>query len=312
MTTFSQIKDSYQARRVDKADYIRAMHDRHETLFDYSRHLPASNLAEIRITGAEVVATFKDPPVSMVCPPADARIAPIEAFNFGDYEHDEIQLVRKMIGLLGGAKVRFFDIGANAGFYSLALSSYFPGIAGAAFEPIPATYAHLLRNFSLNGVSAIKPHNLGLGDSAGELVFYTYPSQSGSSSMTRNVDSADVQEVRCPVMKLDDYCAQHGARIDFIKCDVEGAELFVFRGGAETIRRDQPAIFTEMLRKWCAKYQYHPNDIIAHFAAMDYACFVVRHERLAACPVVTDETVETNFIFLHRTRHAAILSALSA
>ncbi len=311
MSNFSDIKSSYQAGRLDKAAYIRAMYERHEALFDHAEHLAATNLAEFRIRSGEVTALFRDPPITMVCPPADTRIAPIEAFNFGDYEHAEIQLVRRLVGLLGGAKVRVLDIGANAGFYSLALSHYFPGLAGAAFEPIPATYAQLVRNFSLNSVSRITPHHLGLSDKAGELVFYTYPSQSGSSSMTRNVDAADVQEVRCPVSTLDAFSRQHAQGADFIKCDVEGAELFVFRGGGELLRRDRPAIFTEMLRKWCAKYHYHPNDIIAQLATLGYNCHVVDHHRLAPCPTVTDDTKETNFIFLHRDQHAAVAAALS-
>ncbi|HRI80971.1 MAG TPA: FkbM family methyltransferase [Opitutaceae bacterium] len=311
MSNFSDLKSSHQAGRLDKAGYIRAMYARHEVLFDHAQHLAATNLAEIRITPGEVTATFKEPPVTMVCPAADTRIAPIEAFNFGDYEHADIQLVRRLVGLLDGAQVRFLDIGANAGFYSLALSHWFPGLAGAAFEPIPATYGHLRRNFALNGVGKIVPHNLGLSDQPGELVFYTYPSQSGSSSMTRNVDAADVQEVRCPVTTLDVFCAQHRLGADFIKCDVEGAELFVFKGGTGLLRRDRPAIFTEMLRKWCAKYQYHPNDIIAHLAGLGYGCHVVRHDRLTPCPTVTDDTKETNFIFLHRERHASVAAALA-
>lgn len=312
MTTFAQIKAAYRAGSIGKPAFVQAMYDRHAVLFDHGQHLGECNLGEIRINRDEVVAVFKDPPVTMVCPPRDARIAPIEAFNFGDYEHDEIQLVRRIVALLGGPTVQFFDIGANAGFYSLALSHYFPGITGVAFEPVPTTYAHLLRNFALNGVTRIVACNCGLSQAPGELVFYTYPSQSGSSSMTRNVDSADVQEVRCTVRKLDDYCAEHRATIDFIKCDVEGAELFVFQGGAEVIRRDRPAIFTEMLRKWCAKYNYHPNDIIAHFHAQGYGCFVVRAGRLEACDQVTPTTIETNFIFLHREKHGAILATLTA
>lgn len=310
MSNFSDIKSSYQVGRLDKAGYIRAMYARHKVLLDHAQHLGSTNLAGLQIKPGEVTATFKEPPITMVCPPADTRIAPIEAFNFGDYERAEIQLVRRLVGLLGGAKVRFLDIGANAGFYSLALAHYFPGLGGAAFEPIPATYAQLVRNFTLNGVSRINPHNLGLSDKAGELVFYTYPSQSGSSSMTRNVDAADVQEVRCPVTTLDAFSAQHSLGADFIKCDVEGAELFVFKGGAELLRRDQPAIFTEMLRKWCAKYQYHPNDIIAHLATLGYSCHVVNHDRLSPCPAVTEETKETNFIFLHCDQHAAVATAL--
>lgn len=310
-STFSDIKADYRLGRLNKAEYIQAMYERHAGLFDHAAHLDSTNLAEFRIKAGEVTARFKEPPIVMLCPPGDTRIAPIEAFNFGDYERTEIQLVRQVIGLLGGGKVRFLDIGANAGFYSLALSHWFPDIAGAAFEPIPATYSQLLRNFALNDVTRMRPRNLGLSDKAGELVFYTYPSQSGSSSMTRNVDAADVQEVRCQVVTLDAYCREHGQGADFIKCDVEGAELFVFKGGTELLRHDRPAIFTEMLRKWCAKYHYHPNDIIAQLAGLGYGCHIVSDGRLVPCPTVTDETKETNFIFLHRSQHASVAAALS-
>lgn len=311
MNTFSEIKFFYQSGRLDKADYVRAMYERHEVLLDYAYHLSSTNLAEVRIKPGEVTATFKEPPITMVCPAADTRIAPIEAFNFGDYESAEIQLVHRLVGLLGGNSVRLLDIGANAGFYSLALASWFPDISGAAFEPIPSTYSHLMRNLGLNGVTRILARNLGLSDKVGELVFYTYPSQSGSSSMTRNVDAADVQEVRCPVTTLDAYITEHQQGADFIKCDVEGAELFVFKGGTEVLRRDRPVIFTEMLRKWCAQYKYHPNDIIGYLAVLGYGCHIVRDNRLAPCPRVTDDTKETNFIFLHREQHASIAAALA-
>src|SRR5215211_687670 len=128
--SFSEIKEAYQAGRIDKAGFVQAMHERHGALFDYSRHLASCNLQEIRIASSEVIALFQDPAISMVCPAADARMAPIEAFNFGDYERDEIQLLRTVVSKLGGAGIRFLDIGANAGFYSLALAKYFPGLRG--------------------------------------------------------------------------------------------------------------------------------------------------------------------------------------
>jgi FkbM family methyltransferase len=309
--SFSEIKDSYRAARITKAAFVQAMHARHAALFEYRRHLADCNLQEIRITHAEVVATFRDPAIAMVCPPEDSRMAPIEAFNFGDYERDEIQLLRSIVAHLGGASVRFFDIGANAGFYSLALSRYFPGITGAAFEPIPATFALLKRNFALNQVAGVAPFNAGLSEKPGELVFYTYPSQSGSSSMTRNVDAPDVQEVRCSVWTLDAFATDHPGRIDLIKCDVEGAELFVFKGGRQTLARDQPVIFTEMLRKWCAKYSYHPNDIIALLRELGYGCYVTHDGKLRACAEVTTETTETNFFFLHGGKHAALIQQFS-
>lgn len=48
---------------------------------------------------------------------------------------------------------------------------------------------------------------------------------------------------------LDFFTAKTDHKIDFIKCDVKGAELLVFKGGIETLKRDRLSIFTEMRRK---------------------------------------------------------------
>ena len=310
MNQLLAIKEEFRAGRMDKAAFVQAMYDRHSLLFDYPAALASVNISEIAIREDGVVARFKDPAVQMICPEGDMRMAPVEAFNFGDYEPEEIQTVRGIIARLGGKDIRFFDIGANAGFYSLALSSYFPGIRGTAFEPVPATYSSLKKNLTLNAINDVEALNMGLSNKEGELVFYTYPSQSGASSMTRNVDSPDVQEVRCKVVRLDDHCQKTGASAQFIKCDVEGAELFVFQGAEQMLIRDCPVVFTEMLRKWCAQYQYHPNDIIAFFEKLGYDCFVMSGGHLAKCETVTEATRETNYLFLHRVRHAELTNAL--
>jgi FkbM family methyltransferase len=312
MSIFQNLKAKYATAEIDKNSFIQAMHKQHSVLFDTSTHLANCNIKEFRLTENGVVATFKNPEISMVCPPADTRIAPIEAFNFGDYEHDEIQLILRIVAKLGGAGTRFFDVGANAGFYSLALAKTFPGICGTAFEPIPQTYGYLKANFALNGLTSVTTRNLALSDKEGELVFYTYPTQSGASSMARNLDSLDVVEVKCRVVKMDDYCAQHGdsiKSIDFIKCDVEGAELFVFKGGENILKRDTPLVFTEMLRKWSRKFHYHPNDMIFFFSTLEYDCFVIRGDCLEPIASVTAETLDTNFLFLHRSKHSDLIEA---
>ncbi|WP_342228107.1 FkbM family methyltransferase [Rickettsiella endosymbiont of Rhagonycha lignosa] len=59
------------------------------------------------------------------------------------------------------------------------------------------------------------------------------------------------------------FSEQKMTKLDFIKCDVEGAELTIYTGGINVIREHKAIIFTEMLRKWSVKFNYHPNDIIA-------------------------------------------------
>lgn len=54
-----------------------------------------------------------------------------------------------------------------------------------------------------------------------------------------------------------------------------------------------------MLRKWSAKFGYHPNDIIDLFASVGYKCFVIKEDKLRKFARVDEETVGTNYFFLH-------------
>lgn len=92
-------------------------------------------------------------------------------------------------------------------------------------------------------------------------------------------------------------------RLDFIKCDIEGAELFALRGGKKTIEKYKPILFVAMLQKWSAKFNYHPNDIIRLMKKVGYHCFEINGEHLSWLSVMTDETVATNFFFLHTEKH---------
>ena len=49
------------------------------------------------------------------------------------------------------------------------------------------------------------------------------------------------------VRTLDTFCSERGIqRIDFMRCDIEGAEILVLDGGEATIARHQPVIMLEV------------------------------------------------------------------
>ncbi len=102
--------------------------------------------------------------------------------------------------------------------------------------------------------------------------------------------------------------AEWNTAIDLIKCDVEGAELFVFQGGMKAIAKCRPIIFCEMLRKWAAKFAYHPNDIVALLRDAGYRCFAAENGTLVEVIRVDDTTQATNFFFLHEQAHTRLLA----
>jgi hypothetical protein len=100
------------------------------------------------------------------------------------------------------------------------------------------------------------------------------------------------------------------ARVDLIKLDVEGAELFALRGAEQVIRRTKPILFIEMLRKWTARYDYSPNDIIAFMKGLGYCCLAVEEDKLRELERMSDTEAATNFFFLHREAHRSRCESL--
>jgi FkbM family methyltransferase len=159
-----------------------------------------------------------------------------------------------------------------------------------------------------NNIRNIKIFNYGFSDKAGTENLYFDPKLSVNASLANLSDSADAVKVACHFDTLDHFIFSKGLHVDFIKCDVEGAELLVFKGGREVIARDKPVVFSEMLRKWSAKFDYHPNEIIELFNSLGYSCYTIANEVLSSCSHVDESTVETNFFFLHNTEHNYILN----
>ena len=296
--------------RIGKPEFIRTMFDLyHAKLFDYADYLQQTNIASIEIRDGQIVMTSRDNGVKIICPPSDHRVAPIETLNFLEYESEDSDMIMRLVS----PNSCMLDIGANMGWYALNIAKTYPSCMVHAFEPIPNTYQLLVENTKLNTINNVVTHNFGFGDEEKDLIFFYYREGSGAASSANTSEREDVEKIVCHVEVLDDFANRlHLPRVDFIKCDVEGAELFVFRGAKKLLERDKPIVFSEMLRKWSKKFGYHPNEIIAFFSSLGYRCFYADQTTLKELHEMTDETVQTNFFFLHPKQHAKEMSSLAS
>jgi FkbM family methyltransferase len=295
---FKTLIEELNSGELTKSEYIDRMFEIHRSLFAYSHRLPETDIASIEIRDGSVIMTSRASGVRIACNENDKRIAPIEILNFGHYEqHDSAMMLR-----LIKQHDTVFDVGANVGWYSINFSKQYPLAKIYAFEPIPQTFQQLEGNIGLNSCRNVHAFNMGLSNREDTLRFYYYASGSGNASSANLANDPMTQEIACRVGTLDKFCEEGGIHLDFIKCDVEGAELFVFQGGRRTIAHDKPMVFAEMLRKWSAKFNYHPNDILKFFFELGYKCFTVRGAHLHEFFAMDDDTVETNFIFCHADR----------
>ena len=300
-----KLEEDYINGKVNKPDFIARMYkENHDILFDYSEFIKNRDIQKIEITDDSVIITSRELGIKIICNRFDERIAPIEILNFRYYEKKDSNMIFKLVN----DNDTIFDIGGNMGWYSIGLDKVKENVDVHTFEPIPSTYENLDENVKING-SKIKINNFGLSDKKQDLTFYFHKEGSGNASAAIMNDDRENIEVKCHVDTLDNYFKEQDLKkLDFIKCDVEGAELLAFKGGLKTIEQYKPIIFTEMLRKWSLKFDYHPNEILKLFSDIGYGCYFVIDTKLSEIKEMTDETNETNFFFLHQEKHKKQLS----
>ena len=295
-----ETKQNYQSKLLMKNQYIDRMYDFHKVLFDYSRILKETDIEKIEVVDGGLIFTFNPQGIKIFSNQADKRTVPFETLNFDQYEKVDSDMILSLIE----SDYHIFDIGANIGWYSLNIAKLYPNAKISSFEPIPSTFQSLKRNIEINDAQNIQIYNFGFSDEEKSLTFYLQPESSVSASSANITDSSNALEVVCNVKRLDDFVKEKmDCKIDFIKCDVEGAELFVYLGGIESIQFNLPIIFTEMLRKWSAKFNYHPNEIINLLSGVGYRCFAARGNHLIEISSMDESTIETNFFFLHSEKH---------
>ncbi|MFA6533103.1 MAG: FkbM family methyltransferase [Patescibacteria group bacterium] len=296
---FIELFEKYNSKLITKEEYIDLAFKYHNTLYDYADYLPLTDIESIYISKKEVRMTTKKEKLILTYPRDDKRIAPFEVLNFKNFEGDffnfYLQIIKK-------AKV-IFDIGANIGWHDLCAAKLNKKLEVHSFEPVKESFEYLLKNIKINNLKNIIPNNFGLSNKKTAAIFYVNPHLSASAS-ERMITDQNVKKVKVVLKKLDDYCLNKKIkRIDLIKCDVEGAELFVLQGGMDTLKKLKPILLIEMLRKWSVKYNYHPNDIIKLMKSFDYLCFTIYSGKIKQILKVTETTTATNFIFFHKIEH---------
>ena len=308
MKPLEAIVGEFRNGQAVRADFWRAMQERHLQLREYQDQIAGSNVEAIEIRADELRVKTADG-IWMVWEPEDPGTAPNVLVNHGAYEPTE----RAYLLEAGSGAHVVFDVGANVGFYSLYWALHLaPGGSVHAFEPVPSTFSWLRRNVALNNLEGvIRANNFGLADEAKKVsMFMPGFTGSGAASMKNLHPEEATIEVEVRFDTLDEYfSANKLCRLDLVKADVEGSEMFVLRGGRKTIEQFRPLIFLELLRKWSKPFGYHPNDVIGMLGEIGYRCFTFGEKRLVPFHEMNEETIEKGFFFADPLVHGDWLSA---
>lgn len=136
--------------------------------------------------------------------------------------------------------ITVFDVGANVGNYSKALSEVFTSKTKIyAFEPSKKTYERFKETTS--GISMINSYNFGFSDSEQHLTLHSDSEGSGLASVyQRNLDQYGIILDKNETIKLttiDQFCKLNAIeQIHFLKLDIEGHELNALMGAKNMIK----------------------------------------------------------------------------
>lgn len=142
----------------------------------------------------------------------------------------------------------FVDIGSHVGKYAIATAKVV-GEEGlvVAVEPHPETFKALQRNVKLNHLRNLVALNLAAWNHSCRLKFYVGGTSSEFSVHRSCYDnSVDVQAKRMDELLIHDLKLW---RVDWVKIDVEKAELEVLQGLEETLIRFKPKLLIEVWGK---------------------------------------------------------------
>jgi len=135
------------------------------------------------------------------------------------------------------------DCGAHIGLFTLRCLRNLNATFVLAVEPNPLNAILLRTNLSMNGVlHRFMIVEAAAGSSNGKIKLFLDNLSSRHSVVKRTARSMYVRE-----FKLDDL-ALTWPGIDFIKIDIEGAELEVLKGASDLIERDKPVLVVETSR----------------------------------------------------------------
>ena len=229
---------------------------------------------------------------------------------YNEFERMETEFVKRLLR----RNMTVVDAGAHHGLYTLLASKRVRWHGRViAVEPSPRECARLEKHLRLNRCSNTDLVACALGEDPGEMDLYLVDGvQDWCNSLRPPAVDEPVRTIRVSVRRLDDVLEKLGvSKVDFLKLDVEGAELSVLYGAMKLLHREsRPAILAEVQDTRTQPWGYAAREIIQFLIRMDYRWFAIAAKG-ALLPISCDqETYDANLVALPVERVEEFLSLL--
>jgi FkbM family methyltransferase len=190
-----------------------------------------------------------------------------------------------------------FDVGANIGFYSVALGLRAKELNGVvyAFEPVKNNFDRLTTNILLNGLeSVVLARDIALGDQEGFIEMAMASdnrSLTGNAVMVKGEISRDFFKVdtenkssllklntinnEARLTKLDTFMEEEQIKdCHLIKIDIEGAEVMFLKGATSFLSKHRPIIYGEFNNYFLTRFGFSFLDVVNIVKPLGYRFFM--------------------------------------
>lgn len=224
--------------------------------------------------------------------------------------------------LLSGAPV-CLHVGASDGRHSYVMTKVAPQARIYAIEPSAFSYAVLKTLLAWHRIGdRVTPVYAAVGDKVGEMLLvtprklsgrmgraYAYISKTAPAGKARpDLEDMGVEVQKTPVVTLDSFCAERGIdHVDFIRMDIEGAELMALEGATGLLDRDRPTVLLEIHPAMLAqRFGGTAEQVVQLFTRRGYRMFALNGDRLEERSTVVPGLPWKDYFFIHPTRAARL------
>ena len=212
----------------------------------------------------------------------------------------EAKTLRAIIDSINQKKASvFLDVGTNVGLISLAVLEKFPTIKIVGFEPGPHQFDLFQKTIIENKIEeSIQLFPIALSDSNGSVSFFIHSTADASGDGLIDTGRAgEAKKTTVKAMRLDDWWRENGQpKIGVVKCDTEGAELLVFKGGSEMIEECKPIIILEIFHANLINYPFDETDIFNFLSEKKYQLYTLDKKLLSKTELIQLCKHESEFI----------------
>ncbi len=208
-----------------------------------------------------------------------------QIFWMGKYSYHQLTFLEKFLR----PDMVFLDVGANQGEFTFFAAKRLKYGDVIAFEPVNQLFNRLEENLNLNTFKNIILVPKGLSNQVSKTSIYQSQElkqyglrNEGVATLYPQSNFTKAEEVE--LTTLDLFISENSEiqRIDLIKIDIEGGELFALQGARKTINKFRPIILMEVNLETIQAAGYTPKELLDYMEELGYRYeLIFRHSRLA-------------------------------